>query len=76
MEFDLVYEDLETFFPFQNMHVEDVHTAQTSSVQFVCQEHYECPNYYDRHHALLMQCVESVTDMRVLLHTSLICDKL
>jgi hypothetical protein len=28
VEFDLVYEDLEFFFPFQSMHAEDVHTDQ------------------------------------------------
>ena len=30
MECSLVYEHLEAFFPFQNMHVEDAHTDQLS----------------------------------------------
>jgi hypothetical protein len=30
MESDLVYEDLEIFFPFQNTHVEGVHMDQFS----------------------------------------------
>jgi hypothetical protein len=32
MERDLVYEDLEGFFPLQNMHVKGVHTDQFGKI--------------------------------------------